>query len=88
MVHVSWAGPEVYFPAMQSEHEEAPVWLEAFPGAQSVQFDAISNEYFPWPQAEQEMAPGEGLYVPAVQVRQSDLSPAPGSARYWRRNEG
>ena len=39
--HVSWAGAEVNFPAMQSVHEEALSTLDDLPGAQSVQLLAL-----------------------------------------------
>ena len=42
---VSWAGGVL--PAMQSVHDEAPSWLEALPGAQSVHAGAISKSTCP-----------------------------------------
>ena len=75
--HVSWAGAEVNFPAMQSVHEEALSTLDDLPGAQSVHSEANSREYFPLVQVEQKAAPVEFVYLPASQLMQSERRVAP-----------
>ena len=83
----SCAGEFVYFPGVQSTHEEAPSSAEAFPAGQSVHVDDISEEYLPVPQVVHEVAPEDELYFPASQLRQSDRREAPGSERYCERRK-
>ena len=72
----------MYFPLTQSMHDEALSTLDDFPGAHSVHVEAISKEYLPLAQVAQEVEPEVELYLPAIQLRQSERRSAPGVERY------